>query len=551
MSDEEEILFKPANSQSHTGAVAEGFVEQVFGLTGVSGRSLLAKLAPVLEHPSSNAMDKKKQIEFQRLEWLGDTILQFCVSELLMKQHPDESENLLNRRRTAVVREANLASWGRHVKLDLMLQVKGQVTDGIIGDSVEALIAVAYRNCGGMEGARKVCEKILEFETDQGPVVQNSKSILQDWCVAALGRVPKFVFKSQTGPDHRPTFGVEVTVEFPDGMKKSVEGIGTTKQLAEEGACIKFFSSKSPVLLTLPVETNLKGKLQERLGGGVVEYSLLPELGHITAPFIVRIKVKGLPVMEAFGATKREAEAQAAFAMTQHLGSNPPLAKADNNVLLSAFADMGLEPKVGEVAEEEDNPKGRLQELLLSDPTRPLPVYSLIDRTGPDHAPMFVVELTVCGERWGEGIARTKKLAEETAARDALAKHGARLRAAQAPPPPPPAPVFARPPMPPPSPTASQYSNNSTSSSSTAAAAAAAAAASRTISNPKGYLQERAIKLYSAMPLYVDCTHSHHLQGLFAFEVSLNGIPRGTGTGSTKKEAQENAARQAIATLMI
>ncbi|KAH9261676.1 hypothetical protein BASA81_000332 [Batrachochytrium salamandrivorans] len=547
MSDEEEILFKPVSSNY---LVAEGFIEEVFELTGVSGKSLLAKLVPVLEHPSSNAMDKKKQIEFQRLEWLGDTILQFCVSELLMKQHPDESENLLNRRRIAIVREANLASWGRHVKLDLLLQVKGQVTDSIIGDSVEALIAVTYRNCGGMDRARKVCEKILKFETDQDPIVQNSKSILQDWCVAALGQVPKFVLKSQTGPDHRPTFIVEVTVEFPGGIKQSVEGIGTTKQLAEESACIKFFSSSKPAVLhTLPVETNLKGRLQERLGGGVVEYTLLPKLGPINAPCTVRIKTKGHPVMEAVGATKREAEAQAAFAMTQYLASNSTSTKAEKS-FFSAFVDAELEASTDEVEEEEDNPKGRLQELLLNDPIRPIPVYSLLDRKGPDHAPMFIVELTVSGEQWGVGSARTKKMAEESAAREALIIHGPRLRMLQSPPPLSftTAPTFARPPMSP-STTGSQHSY--TSSSMPSPSTATAAAASRAISNPKGYLQERAIKLYSAMPLYIDCTHSHHLQGTFAFEVSLNGVPRGTGTGSTKKEAQENAARQAIAALMI
>lgn len=176
----------------------------------------------------------------QRLEFLGDAVLQLTVSELLYRRFPDLDEGELTRFRAALVRQESLARRGRALGLGPLLRVghgKGvdalQDQDSVLCDTYEAVLGALYLE-DGFEAAHRFVAAEVEAEMaefGEAPWLADPKSALQA-ALQAQGRMPAYRVLSREGPDHKPSFEVGVY----DGETELGRGSGASKRAAEEAA---------------------------------------------------------------------------------------------------------------------------------------------------------------------------------------------------------------------------------------------------------------------------------------------------------------------------
>ncbi len=279
--------------------------------------NILPVLYPALIHPSVLHKNKDKQLAFQRLEWMGDSVLGTYISRLLINKYPHYTEANLSRLRILYVRENNLAYWARLIGLNkvITVQVNSEITDKMLCDVVEALIGSAYLYLND-DTATKLVEHIFvntENVINKRPLL-NPKSTLQDWAMAALNKSPHYEVLEETGPKHKRTFLVQVTIDgYPNF---TVRATGKTKQEAEEKASLMIF--KEPREIIHIADTSkidnpkiLVQQLLHKKGHANIKFELVPEPGPSNAPFLINV-VTEWGVISALGPTKREAEIEAA-----------------------------------------------------------------------------------------------------------------------------------------------------------------------------------------------------------------------------------------------
>lgn len=176
----------------------------------------------------------------ERLEFLGDAVLNLVISHLLMERYPDLSEGELSRNRAQLVNEAELAAIAREIGLGhhLLLGRGEALSDGreknsILADATEAVIAAIYID-GGFDAAFGFVENQFRerlrsvnrtrYDTD-------FKSMLQERVQSIHHDVPRYEVIDEIGPDHDKTFRVQMTVA---GI--TTEGDGKSKKMAEQEA---------------------------------------------------------------------------------------------------------------------------------------------------------------------------------------------------------------------------------------------------------------------------------------------------------------------------
>lgn len=189
-------------------------------------------------HPSF-AHETPEAPHNQRLEFLGDAILDFVVSQALYERWEDAAEGQLTRARAQVVSTQALSRFAREHNLSSALRFgKGgsqgglRESDNVLADGVEALIAASYLEAG-IEAARKVCFKILEFGLSASEVgASDPKSELQEQVQARGLKAPIYSVVRSSGPAHEVEFEVEVSV---DGSARA-RASGRSKRVAERNA---------------------------------------------------------------------------------------------------------------------------------------------------------------------------------------------------------------------------------------------------------------------------------------------------------------------------
>lgn len=192
-------------------------------------------LALALMHPSAVAGDGGDN---QRLEFLGDAVLQLCVSEKLYAMHPDMQEGELTQLRAALVREESLAQAARRLDLGHYLVMDhgedasgGRDKPSVLSDTMEAVLAAVYLD-GGHAAARSLCDLMLGDYQPTAAVEPNWKSLLQEREQAAGHTTPAYAVVGEEGPPHARTFIVEATLEGG----RHATGSGTSKKQAEQHA---------------------------------------------------------------------------------------------------------------------------------------------------------------------------------------------------------------------------------------------------------------------------------------------------------------------------
>ncbi len=210
-------------------------------LEGLTGVSEFPRFAEALTHPSY-ANEVPGLPDNQRLEFLGDAVLGLCVSEVLAEENPDADEGALTRMRSALVNAEALAGWARAAALgDAIALGKGahlgseRKQTNVLADAVEALVACVYERAG-LAGARALVRHVVADRVATGGALdeRDPKSSLQELVQAEGGPSPAYRVREVRGPEHEPTFVVEVLV----GEDVLGAGAGRSKRLAERAAAL-------------------------------------------------------------------------------------------------------------------------------------------------------------------------------------------------------------------------------------------------------------------------------------------------------------------------
>ena len=188
----------------------------------------------VNEHPDPDIRDN------ERLEFLGDAVINLAIGHLIMQCYPDLKEGDLSKMRANLVNESQLAAIARKIDLGKYIQLgKGEIqTNGreknsILADTFEAVVAAVYLD-GGFNAVFKTIEDhfssllasiaALDAHTDY-------KSQVQELAQVVHKAMPIYTVVHENGPDHDKTFKVELTIQ-----ELRTEGVGKSKKMAEQDA---------------------------------------------------------------------------------------------------------------------------------------------------------------------------------------------------------------------------------------------------------------------------------------------------------------------------
>ncbi len=199
-------------------------------------------LYQAIRHPSYvYEKDNPRVSDNQRLEFLGDAVINLAISNLLMESFPEMKEGDLSKYRASLVSENGLSCIALELELgDYLLLGKGEErTDGrkklsILSDALEALIGAIYLDGGFTEALRviaKLFSSLLE-SISPGKSVNDFKTDLQEYSQEAFQSTPQYRLEKETGPDHNKTFYAGVYLKG-DLMGK---GKGKSKKEAEQNA---------------------------------------------------------------------------------------------------------------------------------------------------------------------------------------------------------------------------------------------------------------------------------------------------------------------------
>ncbi len=198
-------------------------------------------LTAALTHGSQQKAEK----DYQRLEFLGDRVLNLVIAEELYLRYPDEQEGPLAARLSLLVRAEACTRVGEALGLQEFIGVGAverkngvQRMASVLSDVTEALIGALYLD-GGLDVAKSFILKQWQAMLVQPPeTLKDAKTFVQEW---ALGRglsLPAYEVQNREGPDHAPRFTILLRV----GTLEPSAGQGPSKQLAEMDAANAFIA---------------------------------------------------------------------------------------------------------------------------------------------------------------------------------------------------------------------------------------------------------------------------------------------------------------------
>ncbi len=190
-------------------------------------------LAEAMTHPSLAYESRRPHFDNQRLEFLGDAVLQLILTEDLFRMFPDFPEGILTKLRSRLVSRRALARFALTIDLGAyVLLGKGEEATGgrrrtsTLADAFEALIGAVYMD-GGFDAARELVLRLFQKEIEAlagSPEEKNPKGELQESLQALRPEAPEYEILSESGPDHRKVFQARVAwcgLELAQGRGKS------------------------------------------------------------------------------------------------------------------------------------------------------------------------------------------------------------------------------------------------------------------------------------------------------------------------------------------
>lgn len=187
----------------------------------------------------------------ERQEFLGDAVLELCVSWELFRRFPDAREGELTKLRARLVSTVSLAERAREFGLDSLLKLGkgeerqgGRNRDSVLSDALEAVLAAVYED-GGFAAAQKAVARIFERHWPQAagqPQKKDYKTRLQEVAQQLFRERPVYARLASHGPEHAKSF--EVSLHLPDG--REFRGSGTSCKKAEQEAARLALSALEP-----------------------------------------------------------------------------------------------------------------------------------------------------------------------------------------------------------------------------------------------------------------------------------------------------------------
>lgn len=202
-----------------------------------------------LTHPSCNADNKTKHHDYERLEFVGDSVLGFVAADLIFKEHSEMDQGYMSKLRSFLVCSKSLANYCRKYELYKYIRIGHSISeeqlyksDKILEDVFEAFIGALYLDLG-MEKAYEIIKNILLEDIKKANIndVIDSKTRLQEDIQAEFRDEVKYHVIDESGPAHDRVFTVEVTF---NGLVLG-KGTGKSKKAAEEAAAKDALSKRS------------------------------------------------------------------------------------------------------------------------------------------------------------------------------------------------------------------------------------------------------------------------------------------------------------------
>jgi ribonuclease-3 len=238
-------------------ALGHTFATRSLLVCALTHRSLANEEAMAQRAPDSRSAEAHQPVALElgnneRMEFLGDAVLGLVVADALFQAHPEWQEGELTRVRAQLVSRKHMADVARSIELGRYLRLsKGEEGGGlrskstVLSNSMEAVLGALFLD-EGLEPVRRfarqyVMGEVVEYlaaELRSGAALGNFKSALQEHLQAAHAGTPVYRLRSESGPDHRKRFLVEVRLRSSESEpgRPLARGIGSTKKLAEQDA---------------------------------------------------------------------------------------------------------------------------------------------------------------------------------------------------------------------------------------------------------------------------------------------------------------------------
>lgn len=199
-------------------------------------------LKQALTHSScANEQKINKSKDYERLEFLGDAVLELVSSDYIYREHPEMSEGKMTKYRSSIVCEPALAFCAREIGLEEHILLGkgeeatgGRKRDSIISDVMEAVIGAIYLD-SGIDEAKDFIHRYILSDLEHKQLFYDAKTILQEEVQKENGGTLHYELVREDGPEHDKTFMVEVMI---NGIKAG-SGTGHSKKAAEQQAAYK------------------------------------------------------------------------------------------------------------------------------------------------------------------------------------------------------------------------------------------------------------------------------------------------------------------------
>ena len=196
-------------------------------------------LRQALTHSSfSNEQKINRYPDYERLEFLGDAVLELVSSDYMFHENPRMSEGELTKRRSSIVCEPALAFCARQIGLERFILLGkgeeatgGRKRDSIISDVMEAVIGAVYLD-SGIEEARNFIRRFILSDLEHKQLFYDAKTFLQEEVQKENCGLLRYELIREEGPEHDKNFVVEALI----GDRKAGTGTGHSKKAAEQQA---------------------------------------------------------------------------------------------------------------------------------------------------------------------------------------------------------------------------------------------------------------------------------------------------------------------------
>ncbi len=204
------------------------------------------KLVIALSHPSVNSLRNKNEekfLHYERYEFLGDSVLNFIITEILFNKFDSQQEGRLSKIRTTLVCKETLAEIAKSINLGEFLYLSpgeektgGKQNPNNLENALEAVIAAIYLD-QGMDGAKSVIEHLWQDLLENIDMeYSDPKSYVQEWAQKNNKHLPTYILIEESGSSHNPVFTAAIQVLG----EQECRGSGTTKKMAEKKAAQNF-----------------------------------------------------------------------------------------------------------------------------------------------------------------------------------------------------------------------------------------------------------------------------------------------------------------------